>query len=130
MKASKRDRRFAACSPAHSFVAIADGARHVYVYRSTVAVDDSCELRNRRSGRRVRTFAQQHVLTLPSTIAQRPPDGDASALPTLTASTASVGDQLSAESEGSQTDAILGFRCDQQFLYVLTLAFIHAIHIN
>lgn len=60
--ASKRDRKFAGCAADLSFAAICDSTRNVYIYRNDVAVDS--ELKNRKTGKIVKTVARQHVITL------------------------------------------------------------------
>ena len=61
--ASKTNTRFIVGANNFKFVAIADGLRHVYVYRQPIDIQ-SGELRNRKTGREVQTVANQHVINL------------------------------------------------------------------
>lgn len=63
VQASKTNTRFTVGAINFQFVAIADGLRHVYVYRQPIGIQ-SGELRNRRTGQEVQTVANQHVINL------------------------------------------------------------------
>ncbi len=63
VQASKEQRKFTAAAPDLSYVAICDRTRHVYIYRQPSAISDGCDLRNRRSGQRVKQISKQQVRT-------------------------------------------------------------------
>ena len=64
VQASKSQRRYTCSAPNRTYVAIVDRSRHVYVYRKPEAISEGCELRNRKSGKKVQTVAKQQVFTL------------------------------------------------------------------
>jgi len=64
VQASKERRRFITSPPSHSYVAICDTDRHVYIYRQPTPVQS--DLRNRRTGQAVSHIATQQVLTVDS----------------------------------------------------------------
>ena len=64
VQASKEHRKFSAAAPDMSYVAICDRSRHVYVYRQPTALADGCDLRNRKSGQRVKQVSKQQVITI------------------------------------------------------------------
>lgn len=63
VRASKLRRKFTTCAPDLSYSIIAEGGRHIFVYRQNVDVT-SGELRHRRSGRHVKQLALQQVIEL------------------------------------------------------------------
>ena len=63
VQASKTNTRFIVASNDFDFVAIADGLRHVYIYRQPVSIK-SGEIRNRRTGQEIQKVAKQHVVNL------------------------------------------------------------------
>jgi len=63
VQASKTNTRFIAAPNDFNYVAIADGVKHIYVYRQPISIQ-SGELRNRKTGREVQTIATQHVINL------------------------------------------------------------------
>jgi hypothetical protein len=63
VQASKTNKRFIVSSNDFNFVAIADGLRHVYVYRRPHLLQ-SGEVRNRKTGKELQTIANQHVINL------------------------------------------------------------------
>jgi len=65
VQASKSQRKFCLAPEDNSYSAIADSARHVYVYRQPRSIEGA-ELRNRKTGRRVAGVAVQQVVTLDS----------------------------------------------------------------
>lgn len=62
LQASKQQKKFTACSPDFTFVAIAENQRHVFIYRQPVAISTS--LRNRKTNEMVSRVAKQHLVTL------------------------------------------------------------------
>ncbi|XP_013381383.1 nudC domain-containing protein 1 isoform X2 [Lingula anatina] len=65
VQASKRDKKFAGCSPDLTFAVLCDCVRHVFVYRQPEAT--LSPLRNRKTGREVGAVAKQQVISLDST---------------------------------------------------------------
>ena len=65
VQASKQQRKFSTCAPNLSFVAVADCARHLYVYHRPKPVATS--LHNRKTGQKVAAIARQQVVSLEST---------------------------------------------------------------
>jgi len=63
VSASKTRRRFLTASSDFSYAVIADVDRHVYVYRQKSQLHNT-DLRNRKSGQRVSSIAQQQVFSL------------------------------------------------------------------
>jgi hypothetical protein len=65
IQASKQQMKFFTCSPDLSYSVICESTKHLFIYcqNKTIA---SNELRNRITGRRVNTLAQQQVYNLPS----------------------------------------------------------------
>ena len=64
VQASKQHRKFSVAAPDLSYVAICDRSRHIYVYRQPTALADGCDLRNRKSGQRVKQISKQQVITI------------------------------------------------------------------
>ncbi|KAJ8978119.1 hypothetical protein NQ317_014174 [Molorchus minor] len=64
VQASKQNRKFSCCPPDLSYSVICESSRHLFIYRQNKPVM-SGELRNRSTGRRVHTTAQQQVINLP-----------------------------------------------------------------
>ena len=64
VQASKEHRKFSVAAPDLSYVAICDRSRHIYVYRQPTALADGCDLRNRKSGQRVKQISKQQVITI------------------------------------------------------------------
>ncbi|GFO43494.1 nudc domain-containing protein 1 [Plakobranchus ocellatus] len=60
--ASKTQRRFCTCTPDMSVAVVADGHRHVFLYRQNVSV--LSPLRNRKTGQQISSVAKQQVLAL------------------------------------------------------------------
>ena len=65
VQASKENRRFISSPSNHSYVAIADGEKRVYIYRQPKAVDT--DVRNRRTGRSLQHISVQQVISLEDT---------------------------------------------------------------
>jgi len=63
VSASKTRRRFLSASTDFSYGVIADVDRHVYVYKQDCKLENT-DLRNRKSGKRTSTIAQQQVFSL------------------------------------------------------------------
>jgi len=63
VSASKTRRRFLTSSSDFSYAVIADVDRHVYVYRQNCQLENA-DLRNRKSGKRTSSIAQQQVFSL------------------------------------------------------------------
>lgn len=63
VSASKTRRRFLTASTDFSYAVIADVDRHVYVYRQNCLLENT-DLRNRKSGKRTSSVAQQQVFSL------------------------------------------------------------------
>ena len=64
VQASKEHRKFSVAAPDLSYVAICDRSRHIYLYRQPTALADGCDLRNRKSGQRVKAVSKQQVITI------------------------------------------------------------------
>ena len=64
VQASKQQRKYTVSPPDHSYVAVCDCTRHVYVYRQPAAIANP--LRNRKTGRQVAAVAKQQVVALES----------------------------------------------------------------
>ncbi|XP_028646745.1 nudC domain-containing protein 1 [Erpetoichthys calabaricus] len=62
VQASKRDKKFSTCAPNHSYAALCECLRRVFIYRQPSPV--STELYNRKEGRRVGQVAKQQVASL------------------------------------------------------------------
>lgn len=62
VQASKTQKKFMACPPNLSYVAICETSHHIYLYRQPSAVNG--ELRNRLSGKKVETVAKQQLINL------------------------------------------------------------------
>ena len=63
VQASKQSRKFTvACS---NYSAIVDRTRHIYIYRQPGVIET--DLRNRKSGQKIKAVAKQNVVTLDST---------------------------------------------------------------
>ncbi|CAG9862120.1 unnamed protein product [Phyllotreta striolata] len=63
VQASKQNRKFTACPPNLSYAVICESTGHLFIYRQNKSVANT-ELRNRSSGRRVNSIAQQQVVRL------------------------------------------------------------------
>ncbi|VEN59571.1 unnamed protein product [Callosobruchus maculatus] len=64
VQASKQNRKFIACPPDLSYTVICESTRHLFIYRQNRSVTDT-ELRNRSTGRRVHSVAEQQVVNIP-----------------------------------------------------------------
>ena len=64
VQASKTQRKFTAAAPSLSYAVLADLSRRVYVYRQPSAIASEFDLRNRKSGQRLKQVAKQQVFTL------------------------------------------------------------------
>lgn len=62
--ASKVDRKFTTAAPDFSYAVVCDSVRHVYIYRQPELINQSLELRNRKTGHEVCHIAKQHVISL------------------------------------------------------------------
>lgn len=62
VQASKQQRKFTACSPDLSYLAICDALKHVYIYRQPNEVGS--DLRNRKTGQVVSHISKQHVVSI------------------------------------------------------------------
>lgn len=62
VQASKQDKKFMACPPNHSYSALCECLRRVFIYRQPTAL--STVLYNRKEGRQVGQVAKQLVATL------------------------------------------------------------------
>ncbi|XP_061787090.1 nudC domain-containing protein 1 [Nerophis lumbriciformis] len=62
VQASKRDKKFATCSPDFSYAALCECLRHAFIYRQPSPVDGV--LFNRKQGRQVGQVAKQQVASL------------------------------------------------------------------
>jgi len=67
VQASKKQRKLTICSPSMSYACIVEGARRAYVYRQPSAISEGCDLRNRKTGRKISAVAKQQVVTLEDT---------------------------------------------------------------
>jgi len=47
-----------------SYAVIVEGSRRAYIYNQPTALAQGCDLRNRRSGRKISAVAKQQVVTL------------------------------------------------------------------
>nr|CAH7713262.1 unnamed protein product [Callosobruchus chinensis] len=65
VQASKQNRKFIACPPDLSYSVICESTRHLFIYRQDRSITDT-ELRNRSTGRRVHSVAEQQVLNIPA----------------------------------------------------------------
>lgn len=63
LQASKSQRKFLTASPSFSYSIICESSCHVFIYRQNKCVT-SGELRNRRSGRKVNSIAEQQLLNI------------------------------------------------------------------
>lgn len=62
VQASKRDKKFFACSPNYSYAALCECLRRVFIYRQPTPM--STVLYNRKEGRQVGQVAKQQVASL------------------------------------------------------------------
>ncbi|CAH1968283.1 unnamed protein product [Acanthoscelides obtectus] len=64
VQASKQNRKFIACPPDLSYSVISESTRHLFIYRQDRSITDT-ELRNRSTGRRIHSVAEQQVVNIP-----------------------------------------------------------------
>ncbi|XP_035702684.1 nudC domain-containing protein 1 isoform X2 [Folsomia candida] len=62
VQASKQQRKFTACPPDLSYLAICDASKHVYIYRQPHEIGS--DLRNRKTGQIISHVSKQHVVSL------------------------------------------------------------------
>lgn len=65
IQASKQQRKFSSCAPDMSYSVICESSRHAFIYCQQKSVV-SGELRNRTSGRKINSVAEQQVISLPN----------------------------------------------------------------
>lgn len=62
-QASKEQKKFLSCTPDLSYSFICESSRHVFVYCQNKSIADG-ELRNRSTGRRIGSIAEQRVISI------------------------------------------------------------------
>ncbi|XP_072392868.1 nudC domain-containing protein 1 [Diabrotica undecimpunctata] len=63
VQASKQNKKFTVCPPDMSYAVICETSGHLFIYRQNKKIS-STELRNRSTGRRIQSIAQQQVVNL------------------------------------------------------------------
>jgi len=63
VQASKQQRKFSACAPDVSYAVVCESNRHIFIYKQNKPMGNA-ELRNRTTGKRFGTVAQQQVVTI------------------------------------------------------------------
>ncbi|XP_046396299.1 nudC domain-containing protein 1 [Ischnura elegans] len=66
VQASKQRKKFIACAPDASYVAVCEASQYVYVYRQPAQLAGDGQLRNRRTGQQISRVARQQLISLPS----------------------------------------------------------------
>ncbi|XP_071451161.1 nudC domain-containing protein 1 isoform X2 [Hetaerina americana] len=66
VQASKQRKKFIACAPDASYVAVCEASQYVYIYRQPAQLAGDGQLRNRRTGEQINRVARQHLISLPS----------------------------------------------------------------
>ena len=64
VQASKAQRKYTVSPPGMGYAAIVEATRRVFLYRQPSVIPSEFDLRNRKTGKRVRQVAKQQVLTL------------------------------------------------------------------